>query len=286
MSRGPTFGLVSIAAADLRREPRHESELKSQLLLGEIVRLHGRPTADRWVRVSTGGDGYGGWIKTWGIVPVDEAGAKEWSRRAGHRVSAPVTTIVADGRPAEVLLPAFLGSRLERRGARGTRSLVRLPDGRTGVVPTRTLARAGEPSVDLVARLRSVRGTPYLWGGRTPAGFDCSGLTHVVLAEQGIVLPRDARDQRRATRRLARGEEPERGDLVFFGRSGEPVSHVGIMLDPSTYVHCRGWVRPASLDPKSRLCDRDLLPQLRGFGRPAGVPRKRLRRRSGGGESA
>ncbi len=286
MSRRPTFGVVSLAAADLRREPRHESELKSQLLLGEVVRLHGRPTADRWIRVSTQADGYRGWIKTWGIVPMDESGAREWTRRARHRVAVPMTAIAAEGRRAEVLLPAFLGSRLERLRTRSGRSRVRLPDGRTGVVPARVLAPARRPPLDLAARLRSVHGTPYLWGGRTPAGFDCSGLTQVVLAERGVALPRDARDQSRATRRLAPGAKPEIGDLVFFGRPGEPVSHVGIMVVASTYVHCRGWVRQASLDPKSSLCDKDLLPQFRGFGRPDGGTRKGRSGRSRAGKSA
>ena len=112
MSGRATRGIVAIAAADLRREPRHESELRSQLLLGEGVRLLGRPTPDKWIRVATEGEGYGGWIKTWGLVLVDEPGAREWSRRAADRIAVPMTSIVAEGRGAPVLMPAFLGARL------------------------------------------------------------------------------------------------------------------------------------------------------------------------------
>ena len=286
MIRRPALGLVAIAAADLRREPRHPSELRSQLLLGEVVRLLGRPTPDRWIRVATEGEGYQGWIKTWSIVPVDEAGARAWSRRARHRVAVPMTTILAEGRRPPVLTPAFLGARLVRIESRGARARVALPDGRIGVLPARALTPVIARPPDLEARLRSVRGTPYLWGGRTPAGFDCSGLTQIVLAEQGIALPRDARDQLRASRRLVAGEMPKKGDLVFFGRPGEDVSHVGIMLGPSTYVHCRGWVRPASIDPNNPLCDNELLPQLRAFGRPGRTTRKTLSKALRGGKSA
>jgi cell wall-associated NlpC family hydrolase len=286
MSRRPTFGLVAIASADLRRGPRHAAELRSQLLLGEVVRLLGTPTADRWVRVATEPDGYRGWIKTWSIVPLDARAARSWTRRARHRVAVPVTTIRSPAPGTGPMLPVFLGSRVVKFGTRRAVARILLPDGREGLVPAGAIAPAGTPSVGLAARLRSLRGVPYFWGGRTPAGFDCSGLTQVVLAEQGFVLPRDAREQMRATRRLAPSESPRPGDLVFFGRPGEAISHVGVLLDSSTYVHCRGWVRQASLDPKNPLCDKELLAQFRGVGRPTRAGRKPPGGASGRGKSA
>ncbi len=280
MSRPLPFGIIRIAAADLRRAPAHEAELSSQILLGEVVRVRTRRTADRWVQVETVHDRYRGWIKTWSFVLAEAEEARLWLERARHRISRPFVEILDAGRTRTPLMPAFFGSRV-RRLDRGKRVVsILLPEGRRGALPAAALAPAATPGVDLARRLESFAGVPYLWGGRTPAGFDCSGLVQVALAEQRIGLPRDARDQLQASRRLAVGERPRRGDLVFFGRPGEPVSHVGILLDSSTYVHCRGWVRTASLDPESPLCDRDLLPQLRAFARPSGAARKRLEARS------
>jgi len=266
------LGIVATSAADLRRHPRHDAELRNQLLLGEALRIVGSRAGGQWLRVEALEDGYSGWLRAWALVPVGEAALRRWRLRARHRLAARFATLVSVDLPRRTLMPLFLGSRLERVRAAGGRAVVRLPDGRLGSLPASALQPAGRPAISLRRRVESLVGVPYLWGGRTPAGFDCSGFTQVVLAEQGIEVPRDAREQARETRPLKSSETPRSGDLVFFGRPREPVSHVGIMLDQCTFVHCRGTVHAASLSPDNALCEKDLLAQLRGFSRPGSRP--------------
>jgi len=277
MTRLAAFGIVTLAAADLRREPRHDSELLSQLLLGETVRIGASRDRGQWLRVRGEEDGYAGWMRAWSLVRVGAAAVARWRARARWRVTAPIGALREVEGAGDPLMPVFLGSRLERLGGSPRRALIRLPGGRRAVLTGSALAPVARLSIGLRERVRSLMGVPYLWGGRTPAGFDCSGFTQVTLDEQGISLPRDARLQFRATRPLGRLEPVREGDLVFFGRVGEPVSHVGIMLDRCSFVHCRGWVRMASLDPENALCEKELLPQMRGV-RRAGIDRRRARR--------
>src|SRR5262245_28344948 len=118
-----------------------------------------------------------------------------------------------------------------------------------------------------MGRIRDLLGTPYLWGGRTPHGFDCSGLVQQLLAEQGIVLPRDADDQYKKTRARLELTQLEMGDLLFFGRGTKRMEHVGLSLGGGYFVHARGAVRVNSIDPDNRFYDKALSAQVRGFGR-------------------
>ena len=99
-------------------------------------------------------------------------------------------------------------------------------------------------------------------------GLECSSFTQLVLAEQGIALPRDAKQQFRAGRALRRHEVPVAGDLLFFGNPGEVVGHVGIALGEGYYAHCRGYVRINSIQRGNPLYDKALAMQLRGVRRP------------------
>lgn len=262
-----THAVVSLALLDMRRRPEHRAELTSQLLLGEIVRILGTRSAGQWWRVEGVADGYRGWVRDWGLVRVPAARARSWQAKAVARVAvAAAEARTGPGRGA-LVSPLFLNSRLIAGRRRGEHRRVELPDGRRGWVPIDSLACRGEKPA-LLERVLSLLGVPYHWGGRSALGFDCSGFTQQVLAEQGVNLPRDAVHQFRASRRLSSGEEPEPGDLIFFAAPGRPPGHVGIGLGGGYYAHCRGMVRISSEKTSNRLCDNTLMPQFVGWARP------------------
>ncbi len=263
-ARGPAQAVVCLPVLDLRREPAHAAELGSQLLLGETVHMRGQARDTGWVRVRNDADGYEGWVRTWGLVPASAARAARWRRLARGRVTAPMALVRSGRGSGAGVSPVFFGNRLIAGSPSGGWSAVELPDGRRGFLAASALGGSRPPKLE--ARVASLLGAPYLWGGRSPAGYDCSAFVQQVLLEQGLSLPRDAREQCRGSRRLERAERP--GDLAFFRRPGEPASHVGIALGGGYFAHCRGRVAIASLEPGNPLFDNDLKPQFMGWYRP------------------
>jgi hypothetical protein len=260
-----THGVVSLAALDLRRRPAHPSEMRSQLLMGEVVRVRHRDGAGAWCLVQNESDGYEGWVRAWGLVEVPARRAANWRSMATARVSRLWAEVrVAPGR-GPLVSPLVWGNRVIPGTARGLHRNVELPDGRRGWVDSRAL---DDEPVGLQTRVLNLLGVPYLWGGRTPAGIDCSAFVQLVLAEQGVCLPRDAADQELATVPLDRGEPPEPGDLVFFGPSRSRAAHVGIVLGGGYYAHSRGLVRINSFESGNQLYDKKLSMQLRAVRRP------------------
>lgn len=263
----PTHGVVSTAYLDVRRGPGHGRELTSQLLLGEVVLVLGSRSGGAWLHVECVADGYRGWVREGGLVLVARPRAMSWVAKAGARVGVPTAEVRARPGDGVLVSPLFLNSRVIVSGRRGPWRRVELPDGRRGWLPGRALAGPDERP-GLLERVTSLLGVPYHWGGRTPAGFDCSGFTQQVLAEQGIRLPRDAVRQMRACRRLRESEEPSPGDLVFFGAPGRPIGHVGIGLGGGYFAHCRGMVRVGSCERGNVLWDSALASMSRGWWRP------------------
>ena len=263
MSPRFTHAVVSLPALDLRPRPDHRAELASQLLMGEVVRLGARRGG--WLRVVNEADGYRGWVREWGLVAATAERAKRWRRLATGHVSAPLAIVRTTRGGGVSVGPVFFGCRLiAGRASAGWRA-VELPDGRRGWLETAAVRMASGPVPGLLARLGTLWGTPYLWGGRTPAGYDCSALVQQVLGEQGSALPRDAHEQFRRSRPLPAGEPPREGDLAFFSAGRGRVAHVGIALGEGYFAHSRGVVRVNSIDPSNPLCDNDLLPQFRGW---------------------
>lgn len=260
------LAVVCLASLDLRVRPDHRAELGSQLLLGEVVRL-GASRAG-WRRVTNLADGYSGWVRDWGLVPASARRAASWRARAKASVVAPIAML--RGRPGGGIGvgPLFLGSRAIAGRPRAGWIPLELPDARRGWVERAAVALPSDPRPSLVDRITSLLGVPYLWGGRTPAGYDCSAFVQQVLLEQGIGLPRDAAAQMGACRPLRPEEEPVPGDLVFFAERSGRIAHVGISLAGGLFAHARGRVVLGSLDAANPLCDSKLRAQMAGWYRP------------------
>ena len=267
--RRPGFAVVSLAALDVRRSPEHRSELGSQLLLGEVVRLLSTSRDGLWHQVENRVDGYQGWVRNWGLVPASATRAARWRARASARVVRACVGATSTPKGGVLVSPLFLNSRLIPAGSRAGFRRLELPDGRRAWVPSAAVVNGHRPGIDLLSRVRGLLGVPYIWGGRTALGFDCSGFTQQVLAEQGVALPRDAWQQFGSARPLPAGEPARIGDLIFFAAPGTRPSHVGIALGGGYYAHSRGRVMIGSMEPGNPLCDKPLLDQLVAVRRPA-----------------
>jgi len=267
-SRPPTSGIVTLAALDVRHRPDHASEMGSQLLMGEVVRVIRRAAKGRWLLVDNLADGYRGWVRAWGVLLAGSRHVADWRRRARARAIALWVEVREEPGRGSLVSPLFWGARVIPGRVQGRFRRVELPGGVRGWVESRALSTSQGAAPNLLSRVRGLLGVPYLWGGRTLTGMDCSGFVQMLLAEQGQRLPRDAGDQEGRCRPLGPRRRPKPGDLVFFGPRGAPALHVGMMIGVDVYAHSRGRVRVNSLDPANQLYDRELGVQFRDIRRP------------------
>ncbi len=266
------WALVNRTVTDLRREPRTQTELLSQGLLGEALRILERGEIWSFVRLER--DGYLGWIHTAALRRCEESIVQNYHAACNALVQAgtawaypePSLNSLPVGKlPFGIAVPIV--ERQDRFAA------VRLPDDRLWWVANDDLLPLAErprPTVEGIAftlgLIRRFAGVPYLWGGRTPFGYDCSGLAQTFWGFMGVALPRDSDQQFHAGEPVSfspdgqdGGESIQPGDLLFFGDAANAetftqlrVTHVAISLGGDEFIHANGatWsVAYNSLDP-------------------------------------
>jgi len=231
------MGVVHVSWTPLRRVPRHASEMVSQVLLGEVLESvdstdipNSRP---EWAAVRAP-DGYEGFVTRGSLLECPESAAADWSSRTDTTSLGTGLSQIDGGDSAR---HAPWGAKLVSVGD-GT---LELPDG-SHVHPTdlsrivTDAERAFRYPHDTATPIQTARdwlGTPYLWGGRTEQGVDCSGFVQAVFGLHGFALPRDSGDQIKA----GSGVEGVAGDLCFFAFDDGPVSHVGICMGDKRMIH-------------------------------------------------
>jgi len=247
----PECMLVTSAVADVRREPSHPSELVNQVIHGDVVTPF--KVLDEWTLARID-DGYIGWIRNWHLAAWTSAKHDAFLAAVTHRVRANHTPLLSSPGGAAVA-ELVVGTPLVTGEPAGRGWVeVRLADGLTGCIPRsgieKITRRRPTPARLAATGLRFV-GIPYLWGGNTPNGFDCSGLIQRVFRLNGVLLPRDSDQQARiGEERATTGPgDLTAGSLVFFGKSRESITHVGLVLPDGTILHSYGQVVVNSLDP-------------------------------------
>jgi len=247
----PELMRVVSAVADVRREPSHRAELVSQAIQGDAVTP--LKAENEWTLVRMD-DGYLGWIRDWHLKTWSAAGRDAFLSAAGHRIKTN-HAVAFEAPGGRVLGELVVGTPVVAGEAAG-RGLVsaRFADDRAGFVPRSSLepVRTRRPTPERLARTGlGFLGIPYLWGGTTPNGFDCSGLIQRVFRLNGLLLPRDSDQQALfgAERPNPAPSELVPGQLLFFGRGRDSITHVGLVLPDLTFLHSYGQVTVNSIDP-------------------------------------
>lgn len=251
---------VVASSAPLRHDPRPDAPLDSEVLRGEIFRVF-EETAEGWSWGQLETDSYVGY------VPTDALGSLV--PEPTHKVTT-LRTFIYPG--PDMKMPALgalsMGSRVAIAGETKTRGKVygTLSESAGAVIASHFASINGAPEPDFVAVAERFVGTPYLWGGRTSLGLDCSGLVQLSLAACARAAPRDTDLQETMLGEPVEGGitgRLERGDLVFWR------GHVAILVDRKHIVHTSAYHMTTVVEPLAEAVGRI----ARDFGAPTSIRR-------------
>ena len=246
------YGICLISVMNVRENPAYEAEMGTQMLMGSICWIIERK--DGWAMITTP-EGYVAWVTESSLALTGADGAMAWKAAPRLIVTSHYTPLLAEPRRnAAVVRDAVCGCIVAKVASKGNYYRCRLPDGVEAYVAKRDVADCREyfasqnPSgSDIVSSAKRYMGVPYLWGGSSGKGLDCSGLSQRVYMERGILLPRNASQQAKIGNAVdisGGWDSLKQGDLLFFGRTRDDGSiriyHVAIYIGDYQFIHSAG----------------------------------------------
>lgn len=224
-----TKGYCFLSAVPMRKEPSDRAEMVNQLLFGETFEIVEQQP--KWTLLRCDYDHYEGWVDNKQYSPLNEEQYRQmqqwtvWDSQMG--------CLNIDGRSVVLSMGCCC------------------PPEAKAISPWLETTQEGQSQcgcASLIDKAKSLLGTPYLWGGRSFMGIDCSGFTQVVFKSHGARLQRDASQQVTQGFVVASVAEATEGDLCFFQNADGRVTHVGIYMGNGSIIHASGCVRIDSFD--------------------------------------
>lgn len=266
------YGVANLSVVNIRTKPEHSAELATQSLLGSTFKIFKK--TGEWYLVQCEDD-YIGWLDDDGICLMDEKQLEEWNKSNKIIVTVPFGfTYSEKDINSYPISDVVQGNKLKYKSINDDFLTVEYPDGRNAFIKSSDaidyktwLGSRDSNFSSILKSAYALMGIPYLWGGTSTKGVDCSGFTKIVFRQIGVELPRDASQQ------VDVGELVDTkngfdnllpGDLLFFGRvdshSGkEKITHVAIYLGDLDFIHSSGKVRINSFDPSKQNFAEDRL---------------------------
>ena len=256
---GENYGVVNISVCNIRSKPKHSAELATQAILGTPLRVYKKEGDFYYIQTP---DNYLGWVDDGGLQLMNEKTFNDWKN--SERVVCLEDYIFAYDAPnlnGNKITDLLAGNIVQKIETQNDFTKIKLPDGRTGHVKNEYLMpypkwiESREPTPEnILNSANELMGRPYLWGGTSGKGMDCSGFTKTVFYLNGIQLERDASLQ------VHTGEPVETdttlknllpGDLLFFGKyredGSERITHVAIYMGDGKIIHASDRVKVESL---------------------------------------
>ncbi len=224
------YGICNLSMVPVRSQPADVSEMVTQILYGDHFKI--LEARGKWSRIRIAFDSYEGWVDNRQFFKLDES--QYFELDAEERIfSSDIIEYLTDASGNLTAIP--MGATLNSNTL-----LTNSFDGAyiTGI----------KEKVNLVETALLYFNTPFMWGGKTPFGIDCSGLTQMVYMINGYSLLRDAAQQATQGEALSFIEESEPGDLAFFDNSEGVITHVGIIMQDNYIIHVNGKVRIDRID--------------------------------------
>ncbi len=243
------YGICELSMIPVRKQPSDQSEMVNQLLFGDTVII--QDFKDWWYNIISSHDMYEGWVDVKQIKKISKSEFESINEETSAYITSHNATVETEG---EKIINLAMGSRLP------------LYDNDKCKIAEKEYITCGEiATTSELTKCSSVcelalkyMGTPYLWGGRSPYGIDCSGFVQVIYRMFGIFLKRDSGIQVESGITIDFLEDVIPGDLAFFDNQDGNIVHVGILLNKTKIIHASGEVRIDKIDHNGIYNEKEL----------------------------